>query len=89
MSCREYGHLLGEDIVHVFKQPTRWSSKQWKQVGSRHRVTKGCQAHRVASGTQARAEVFEESVRELGGGLAGVNITKWSCSDNLGVRFTG
>jgi membrane-associated phospholipid phosphatase len=31
--CREYGHLLGEDIVHVFKQPTRWSSKQWKQVG--------------------------------------------------------
>lgn len=33
MFCREYGHLLGEDIVHVFKQPTRWSSKQWKQVG--------------------------------------------------------
>lgn len=31
--CREYGHLLGEDIVHVFKAPTRWSSKQWKQVG--------------------------------------------------------
>jgi membrane-associated phospholipid phosphatase len=31
--CREYGHLLGEDIVHVFKQPTRWGSKQWKQVG--------------------------------------------------------
>ena len=33
MFCREYGHLLGEDIVHVFKQPTRWGSKQWKQVG--------------------------------------------------------
>jgi membrane-associated phospholipid phosphatase len=33
MFCREYGHLLGEDIVHVFKQPTRWGRKQWKQVG--------------------------------------------------------
>jgi membrane-associated phospholipid phosphatase len=31
--CREYGHLLGEDIVHVFKAPTRWGSNQWKQVG--------------------------------------------------------
>ena len=31
--CREYGDLLGGDIVHVFKQPTRWGRKQWKQVG--------------------------------------------------------
>ena len=33
--CRDYAHLVGNDVVHVFKAPAQWDGHDWKKIGLR------------------------------------------------------